>query len=307
MLASRALWGRRVPACLGMLLLALGCRSDPPLGSSLSADESQSLDPEPQDLGAGDLNDADLNTGEFDTGEADPEAFRVGSTTFSVGSLPEVTGSQLYTGVGSAEISTTVSREETIEILRRDSPRTFSLADVEPNVSLDFVDANQGKSDDPGMVMLGSYSNPLILETARVPNDFDQRFHGVPAQAGDVSELRDCVGPTTRDLHQVSTNIFGIVVAEVSYAVDFQYGCKFQNRGQYIINATVYPSHIWSLWGFQIDSLIQGVVVVNSGNQEAPTAVLEMPINTTVRSFLGSYVQNQVIEINGETGDVLVK
>jgi hypothetical protein len=108
----------------------------------------------------------------------------------------------------------------------------------------------------------------------------------VPSGITNWDQLENWHEPRSVSYNLKYKNLLGMVVVDFTFKVVFIWGGQYKNIGQYITGATVVPTDIKVLWGYNFEAVVNIANVVNAGTTAAPLAAMTMEINWKVSNPL---------------------
>lgn len=84
----------------------------------------------------------------------------------------------------------------------------------------------------------------------------------------------------------VFKNLLGIEVVRFHFNLTYQYGGKYQGKGQYLSGVSMQASDVSVLWGYDLDANSQLVSITNHGTKENPMAGATLSLDYVVKTVL---------------------
>jgi hypothetical protein len=121
----------------------------------------------------------------------------------------------------------------------------------------------------------------------------------LPSVSPTWQQMHDWQGPQAVIISMDLANKWGSTVVRHDYAVKFNYGGKYQNRGNFIANATIVPTEtqVSMFWTYNAEVTI--TQPLNHGSELEPIAGLEMDLHWKATSPLASREATEMFYIRG--------
>jgi hypothetical protein len=112
-------------------------------------------------------------------------------------------------------------------------------------------------------------------------------------------QLENWKTPISQVYRVSATNGYGFNVVTFDYRVLYIYGGSYKGQGNYIGYATTQPANVSVAWGFTLNAKGSVPVVMNAGTAAAPVGAMQLNMNYTISTAIGTTEQTQAYYING--------
>jgi len=149
----------------------------------------------------------------------------------------------------------------------------------------------------------------IIKDNAPVAEVETKYAAAVPEGATSPNQLYEWQGPATYEYKIRAKNAYGAETVSVTYKVVFNYGGKFDGKGQYLTGVTIVPGAMNVAWGYKLsmNAFVPDTTITNLGTYEAPLAAMQLKLSTKIASVLKEWDGNSVYHIkgNGEMKEIV--
>jgi len=95
-------------------------------------------------------------------------------------------------------------------------------------------------------------------------------------------------------------NTFGIEVIRVKYLIMYNWGGKYEGRGEYLTNVKVASTQVHAKWGFDVDVEVEVLDAINVGSREAPVGALSLLVKYAIQSATTAHSEARPYFIRGD-------
>lgn len=149
----------------------------------------------------------------------------------------------------------------------------------------------------------------IIKDNAPVTEVETKYAAAVPEGATSPNQLYGWQGPATYEYKIRAKNAYGAETVSVTYKVVFNYGGKFDGKGQYLTGVTIVPGAMNVAWGYKLsmNAFVPDTTITNLGTYEDPLAAMQLKLSTKIASVLKQWDGTSVYHIkgNGEMKEIV--
>ncbi|MHB0996931.1 MAG: hypothetical protein ACYC2I_11230 [Elusimicrobiales bacterium] len=149
----------------------------------------------------------------------------------------------------------------------------------------------------------------IIKDNAPVTEVETKYAAAVPEGASSPNQLYGWQGPATYEYKIKAKNMYGAETVSVAYKVVFNYGGKFDGKGQYLTGVTIVPGSMNVAWGYKLsmNAFVPDTTITNLGTYEDPLAAMQLKLSTKIASVLKAWDGTSVYHIkgNGEMKEIV--
>lgn len=149
----------------------------------------------------------------------------------------------------------------------------------------------------------------IIKDNAPVTEVETKYAAAVPEGASSPNQLYGWQGPATYEYKIKAKNMYGAETVSVAYKVVFNYGGKFDGKGQYLTGVTIVPGSMNVAWGYKLsmNAFVPDTTITNLGTYEDPLAAMQLKLSTKIASVLKQWDGTSVYHIkgNGEMKEIV--
>lgn len=176
-------------------------------------------------------------------------------------------------------------------------PNTIPPGTSTGNPAIDVI-LNPGLVD--SWITIGAKLWNIIAAGRPVANVSYQRVSILPGANVDWMQMSNWKGPATRTYRVKKVNGFGMTVVENTYTLVYNYGGQINGVGAFIANATIIPTAVNVMYGFQLDAEAQVGQPVNVGTKENPIAAMELQVRYRVKTLMSDSQGTDAFFLRGD-------
>ncbi len=150
-----------------------------------------------------------------------------------------------------------------------------------------------------GWIALGKKAWDVVVANKPVVNVSTTRISVLPNDKSAWGQMSGWQRPYARSFSYVATNLLGLDVVKQTYTLTYNYGGQLNGKGAFLANATIIPSDINVMWGYELDTNVQVGQIVNIGTVENPIPGVEFQLKRTVKTILREETSTDCYFIQG--------
>ncbi|MGE0173775.1 MAG: hypothetical protein AB7T49_13340 [Oligoflexales bacterium] len=163
-----------------------------------------------------------------------------------------------------------------------------------------FGDVDIGK-----IVNYGKKIWQIILENRPVTNlcfDYANAFPKGVAKPADLSGFSQLHYKT---YNYTAKNVFGGVLADVTYSVVHQFGGSYDGKGKFLATVSIVPGNVSVAIGNRLDFDTTKIVVTNVGTDAEPVASIVMETQLRLSNPFDTVHKTQIFQVSGNSPEVV--